>query len=269
MDPDILLHLIRALKEEYAIKRGYLLRCYPHIMGDDKVLARDTMESEGLMHVPAMGAYRTLVLDLSPPIEELRKNLLQKWRYNLKKAEKNGLEVVEGTNAELYQIFLKLMPEMLERKRLNIGIDFQKFGLVQEALPEHLKMRIMVCVANREPVCAIVCSAIGASGVYLLGASGNKGIGLNGSYLLHWRMLQWLKENGFRSYDLGGIDPLRNPGGYQFKMGIAGRDGKDEELLGEFQGTFTAQARIAAGILKTVRYLRHKSWVFAKPDSGE
>jgi hypothetical protein len=34
----------------------------------------------------------------------------------------------------------------------------------------------------------------------------------------------WLKEHGARGYDLGGIDPEANPGGYHFKSGFGGVD---------------------------------------------
>jgi hypothetical protein len=37
-------------------------------------------------------------------------------------------------------------------------------------------------------------------------------------------MILWLKENGFRWYDLGGIDPEGNPGVYSFKRGFSGID---------------------------------------------
>jgi lipid II:glycine glycyltransferase (peptidoglycan interpeptide bridge formation enzyme) len=37
-------------------------------------------------------------------------------------------------------------------------------------------------------------------------------------------MIKWLKEHGFKYYDLGGIDPDINPGVYHFKKGLSGDD---------------------------------------------
>jgi len=48
-------------------------------------------------------------------------------------------------------------------------------------------------------------------------------------------MLQLLKNNGCLSYDLGGIDPKENPGGYHFKAGLAGKNGKDVRHIGEYE----------------------------------
>ena len=45
-----------------------------------------------------------------------------------------------------------------------------------------------------------------------------------GSYLLQWRMMQWLRERGCRWYDLGGVNPTRNPGVYHFKSGFGGAE---------------------------------------------
>ena len=44
------------------------------------------------------------------------------------------------------------------------------------------------------------------------------------SVLLQWTLIEWLKENSFKWYDLGGIDPERNPGVYHFKKGLFGAD---------------------------------------------
>jgi len=70
----------------------------------------------------------------------------------------------------------------------------------------------------------MVATAIGDTGVYLLGATSDEGLNAKGAYLLQWNMIEWLKENGIRWYDLGGIDPDANPGVYHFKKGFSGMD---------------------------------------------
>jgi hypothetical protein len=67
-------------------------------------------------------------------------------------------------------------------------------------------------------------TGVGDTGIYLLGATSNDGMKFKGSYLLQWRMMQWLKECGCAWYDLGGINPDRNPGVYHFKQGFGGVD---------------------------------------------
>jgi lipid II:glycine glycyltransferase (peptidoglycan interpeptide bridge formation enzyme) len=48
-------------------------------------------------------------------------------------------------------------------------------------------------------------------------------------------VLGWLKARGFRWYDLNSVNAETTPGTYQFKTGLAGRLGKEVELLGRFQ----------------------------------
>ncbi len=164
------------------------------------------------------------MVDLTPTIEKLRKNIHHNWRRKLNQAEKKDLQIIEGSDDELYAIILSLQSEMRERKNYTPGVSYQEFREIQKDLPEPLKMKIMICKCEGEPVAAMVFSGIGDTGIFLFGATGDKGMKTNGSYLLHWLAMQRLKGNGSRWYDLGGINPDNNPGVYQFKIGMGGVD---------------------------------------------
>ncbi len=223
-DLESLRQMTRALLEEYVLHRGLLLRVLPNeIEGDDNTM-RSIFEMEGFRW--RSDSYRSFMLDLKPSLEILRKGLRQKWRNSLNRAEKNGLKLIEGTKDKLYEAFSALYNEMLIRKGFSPGVDINEFREIQKDLPDTLKMIVMICEFEREPVSALVGSLIGNRGIYLLGATSDKGLKLKGSYLLQWRMIQWLKEHGARWYDLGGIDPNGSPGVYHFKAGLGGVDVK-------------------------------------------
>ena len=61
-------------------------------------------------------------LDLEPPLNILRNNLDQKWRNQLNRAEKNKLNIIEGSGDDFYNTFLMLQEEMLQRKKYIPGI---------------------------------------------------------------------------------------------------------------------------------------------------
>ena len=103
-------------------------------------------------------------------------------------------------------------------------MDIEEFARIQEDLPEPQRMRVLLCEDNGVPVAGLVASAMGDSGIYLLGATSDNGLNAKGSYLLQWTLIQWLKDKGIRWYDLGGIDPIGNPGVYLFKRGFSGAD---------------------------------------------
>lgn len=215
--------MVARLRTEYAGKRGLLLRVAPNIPREGNGRFESILEEEGYARTSFPG-YRTLVLDLSQPLAAIRHSLDQKWRNQLNRSERNGLSVLEGTGGELYERFAGVYREMIGRKRFHSSVDIDEFAEIQRNLPENQKMRIFICEHRGVPVAAAVGTCIGDTGIYLLGATGNDGNELKGSYLLQWRMIVWMKERGCRSYDLGGIDPEGNPGVYHFKKGISGKD---------------------------------------------
>ena len=100
----------------------------------------------------------------------------------------------------------------------------EEFGRIQELLPKAQRMKTLICEQGGNPVAGMVCSAMGNTGIYLLGATSDAGLQSKGSYLLQWEVVKWLKQSGLQYYDLGGINPEGNPGVYSFKRGFSGRD---------------------------------------------
>lgn len=220
---EVATRLAMALEEEYVGRRALFLRVLPNaFVGSSRAsimqsaFGRFTGE-----HLAATQVHRTIVLDLAPDVDQLRKSLDKKWRNQLAQAERNGLAVVEGTGKDQFETFCQMYHEMLKRKQFETTVDVEEFGRIQEDLPESQRMRILICEDKGRPVAGIVVSAIGQSAIYLLGATSDDGLKAKGAYLLQWTVINWLKENGFKRYDLGGIDPEQNPGVYHFKRGMS------------------------------------------------
>jgi len=226
LDAEAALRLARALQEEYVCKRRLLLQILPNaFVGSPRATLFQSAFS-GFTQEPRTSAniYRTFILDLAPPIEQLRKNLDAKWRNKLTQSEKKGLKVVAGNGIDEYRTFCRMFNQMWKRKAFETTVDVEEFGRLQQDLPEAHRMRILICEQQGVPVAGLVASAMGDSAIYLLGATSDDGLNAKGAYLLQWTLIQWLKESGFRWYDLGGIDPKGNPGVYSFKRGLCGTD---------------------------------------------
>lgn len=242
------------LREEYCNKRGLLLRLTPCIWEEELAgVARDIFREAGYGKSDDAGPYRTLMLDLAREPDEIRKKLDQKWRNQLNRSEKNGLEVLEGTADDLYAIFLKLQKEMQERKQYIPTVDYDEFGEIQKRLPTWMKMHIIICRHEGEPVTATIGSAIGERGIYLLGATGEAGMKLKSAYLSQWKMILWLRERGCRWYDLGGIDPENNPGVYHFKVGISSTD---VNHIGQYEACKSAMSSLVVGLAEKIKRAR-------------
>jgi len=225
LNPDDVHAMAEALRKEYTDRRGLCLEIVPNAFRESRRAEIFQNAFEQFEGKSAIGteAYRTFVLDLSAPLDDLRRALHRRWRGYLNTAERNELLVTEGEDLERYFTFCRLYEQMLKRKRFWTGVRIEEFARIQERLPQHQRMRVFLSEHGGRPVAALVCSSMGDSAIYLLGASVDD-MRIRASYLLHWTVIKWLKNNGTRYYDLGGIDPVNNPGVYQFKRGLSGVD---------------------------------------------
>lgn len=225
-DEGILREMTRALIAEYVERRGLMLRMVPNVCAGDapgEAMAGIWREM-GLRLDPEIYVPRTILLDLAAPVEALRMGLHQRWRNKLKHAESSGYGVREGTGDELFGIFEAMFHEMMRRKRFETNVDVGEHREMQRLLDAPAKMHVLICEKDGRPRNGLVFSTMGEGAIYLLGATSDEGLCGNGAYLLQWLSVLRAKQLGCRWYDLGGIHPEKNPGGYQFKSGMGGRE---------------------------------------------
>ncbi len=218
-NPENLQLAIKKLTEEYVTKRKLVLRIMPNITDKSEIFS-----SLGFEKLPDHKPYRTFVVDIRDDFEEIRKRFRKKWRYSLRQAEKNGILVKSGDSIEMFDTFLILYRSMHNRKKFKEFVDVESFRNMQQLLPTQNKMKIFIAYFENNPVASIVVSAMGNTGIYLLGGSNETGLKYSASYLLQWKAIEWMKEKNIQYYDLGGIDPETNPGVYTFKKGLGGED---------------------------------------------
>jgi lipid II:glycine glycyltransferase (peptidoglycan interpeptide bridge formation enzyme) len=254
LDPEVPGRMVRALEEEYLGKRRLFLRVLANaFVGTPRATvmrgAFGRFTSEPL---DESNQYLTFLVDLSPSLEELRRQLDPKWRNKLAGAERNNLRVVSGSGSTEFRSFSQMYNEMRIRKTFHTTVDIEEFGRIQECLPESQRMRVLICEDNGVPVAGLVASVMGDTAIYLLGATSNDGLKSKGAYLLQWSMIQWLKETGVRWYDLGGIDPEGNPGVYQFKKGFSGME------TCQINPLVASESIVSSGIVKAGLALQRK-----------
>jgi Acetyltransferase (GNAT) domain len=233
-DMEVFRQVIRAIRAEYVVRRGLIARLVPNLYESSNPAFREILETEGYTFQNRVSRRRTIVMNLEPTLDELHRGLHQKWRYHLNKARKQNLKIIEGEEDHLFEAFRKIFGEMVDRKQLVNFTGPDHCRQAQAALLSREKVRVFLCKIEGEVCAGGIGSALGDTGIYLFGATSNRGIKCYASYLTHWRMLEWVKERGCRQYDLNGINPEKNPGGFQFKTQLAGTQGRDETLLGQY-----------------------------------
>ncbi|WP_262965916.1 lipid II:glycine glycyltransferase FemX [Methylobacter psychrophilus] len=267
-ETEVFRQALRALRNEFSHRRGLVLQIYPLAYRDCDAELNIILQEEGYKYQDNSKTDRTLIRDLTPSLDELRVTLDQKWRNCLNRGERNGLELVSGEEESFFEEFEKIYEEMVNRKTLVELNDITHLKRVQKDLPEGHKLKIILARLDGKTCAGAIFSMIGKTGVYLVGATSDIGMKTNGSYLVQWEFMKWLKGNGFLYYDLNGINPQANPGTYKFKRGLAGKNGRDVEFLGKYQvadnrlGKFAINCgeKIIFGyrrLVRTKRYMQH------------
>jgi lipid II:glycine glycyltransferase (peptidoglycan interpeptide bridge formation enzyme) len=244
--------MLKSLVAEFVERRGLLLRIVPPVFAEDlhagEVL--EALQECGFKRDASVASYRTIRVDLRPEPALIRRQFDGKWRNQLNAAERNGLTVTEGASDELYATFLGLYDETMARKRFDTTVDPRRFRRIQQRLTDSEKMRITICLKAGVPQSALVATGVGETGVYLLGGTSDDGLKSKGSYLLQWRTMNRLREQGCRWYDLGGINPETNPGVYHFKQGMGGQECRQ---LGRYELRGSRVSAVAVNAAERVR----------------
>jgi lipid II:glycine glycyltransferase (peptidoglycan interpeptide bridge formation enzyme) len=216
---------LKALRKEFVDVRGHVLRVVGVARADMSAdSANGSFMEAGFEPCAAKGRYRTILVDLMRDLPEIRRGLDQKWRNVLNKAERQGLEVVRGTEAAFFREFSELYSGLVARKNLDVDLGPEFFLGLQDELSEPDRFVVHLAKQGDNVVAGHIGAYHGDTAVYLLGAANEAGLKTNASYLLQWRVIEYAKERGCNWYDLGGIDPEGNPDVYRFKARIGGTD---------------------------------------------
>jgi hypothetical protein len=237
IDLDDFKHAIRAMRNEYAIRRGMVLRISPRLYREADQDALSILADEGFLPVSHGRSSHSLVMDLAPDVDQIRRELDKKWRNCLSKAERAGLKVTSGTGVDMFDGFIEVYNRMLHRKQFVPSADIEKHRRLQQELPGPMKMQVVLASGDEGPCAGAIYSALGDTAVYLFGATDDSGMRTSASYLVQWRVITELKELGVARYDLNGVDPKGNPGPYHFKRGLAGSRAMEVSFAGQFQTT--------------------------------
>ena len=156
--------------------------------------------------------------------EELLANFHQKWRYNIRLAERKGV-TVRICGKEMVPAFSDLMLTTGVRDGF-VTRKPEYFAAMLDNLGEHARL-YMAFDPNDTPIAGTLAIHYGDKVWYLYGASSNEHRNLMPNYLLQWRMIQWAVKTNCRIYDFRGVSgdvSEDNPlyGLFRFKQGFGG-----------------------------------------------
>ena len=176
-------------------------------------------------------------LDLRNKDEEsLLAGFNQLWRRNIKKADKEGVEVIHGSRADLAD-FHKVYLETAKRDKF-IPRPLSYFERMWDEL-NRTETHLKLFLANwqGQTIASTIAIQVGDHYWYSYGASSAFGREARGSNAVQWVMMKDALASGAACYDLRGITPTLDPndshvGLIQFKVGTGGYA---RQLVGEWE----------------------------------
>jgi lipid II:glycine glycyltransferase (peptidoglycan interpeptide bridge formation enzyme) len=202
-------------------------------------------------------------IDLTPSLDDLLAGMKQKTRYNIRLAERKGIEVHEGGMADL-----ELLYEMYQETSIRDGfiIRPKEYYLDVWGTFIHSQMAVpLVASFQGEPVAALMLFHFAGKSYYLFGMSTDKHREKMPNYLLQWEAIKQSKHLGCEIYDLWGApdvfeDSDRMWGVYRFKEGLGG---KVVQTLGAYdypssRFTYTIIQRLLPLGQRVTRWMRNK-----------
>ncbi len=160
--------------------------------------------------------------------DDVLKGMNQLWRRNIKKADKQGVEVTSSSTAEELKAFHDLYVHTAERDHFTPR-PLTYFTTMVEALGAESPDRIRLWFARHEGdlVAATIAIRVGAHAWYSYGASSTEKRDVRGSNAIQWAMIRDAIAAGADVYDLRGITDTLDPddshvGLIQFKVGTGG-----------------------------------------------
>jgi hypothetical protein len=219
--------MLKALQNEYCMRRGLLLRIKPWETAGEQQQLTAIRLSAGFVKQKHLRPYDTFVLDLDRSVDDIHAGLSQSWRRDLKRARKKNFTTRWSRELADFDVFLEIYRDMHARNSFSDLTDIHLLREMIAGLPEALRPVVMLCEDSDAVVSGVVFSIIGNRALALFGASTQSGLSQGASYVVNWAVVKWLKDDGrCRWYDL--VGGLSKPGIRHFKAGLA--KGCGEEL---------------------------------------
>ncbi|MBQ7799509.1 MAG: peptidoglycan bridge formation glycyltransferase FemA/FemB family protein [Oscillospiraceae bacterium] len=166
-------------------------------------------------------------------IDELMAAFHSKTRYNIRVAQKNGVEV-KIVGKEEAKTFYEIMLETGMRDNF-VTRPLSYFETMLDSLGENA--RLYMAYYEGKAIAGTLAAQYGNKVWYLYGASSNAYRNVMPNYLLQLEMIRWAVDAGCDIYDFRGVSGDLSPenplyGLYKFKKGFSG---ELTEFIGEFE----------------------------------
>jgi len=208
-------------------KACIFVRVRPQLISNN--FSKNLFKKHGFVSAPMhFHAELTTQLDITKPEDELLLNMRKATRYEIRKAEKIGIQIKTTDNPGAIKAFYDL--EMLTAKRHGF-VPFSYQFLYDQFKAFSIVNRVLLYTAEFENKLLAQAYIIfyGQEAAYHYGASTEEGRKYPGAYLIQWEAIKEAKNRGLSRYNFWGVAPSdqtahRFYGVSVFKRGFGGFD---------------------------------------------
>lgn len=230
--------LLPELRRFAAKNNVFLVKIEPEIIAEKETQA--SLLKLGLIKArPIQPNWSTIYVDLHDDLETIMKNLPQKGRHAIKRAERDGVTVKRvPANDKNCEIMYRLLKDTAQGAGFGVRSAayyktfwqrYEKAGLGQ----------LFFAYYEGEIVAGAFAMVFGKKSTYKDGASIRKRTAYGASHLLQWHVIKWAKENGSSRHDLCGAPPVsesKNPAHPHYGIGLF-KTSFNKEIT-EYVGTY-------------------------------
>jgi len=264
--------LINELHRIAQQKHAVLLKVEPHVEegapGWQKVLRPLGFQANPIpTHVR-----RSWLLDITVPEQKLLAGMKRSWRYNIKVAERGGIQVKQASTPEELAAFYSVYQQTSQRDDFTI-LPLKHYSDILELFGSDAAL--FLAEHEGETLVGHLLIRYGDWCWDMFGATSESHRNLKPGYLLHWKTFLWAKAQGCAVYDFRGIPEILEPGEemwnvYEYKRGFGGfsrlslatHDYVYRPLL-YWPLTLVSRARVAR------RRRARRQWELARKQRGE
>jgi peptidoglycan pentaglycine glycine transferase (the first glycine) len=230
--PDSCQALFDALRRQNHARQTIMLKVEPDLLDTDiPWWVENGFRPSGQTIQPR----RTLLVDITGTEDEILSRMKSKTRYNIRVAERQGVQVHAGQHGDL-GAFDRLMTVTGERDAFGIH-SAAYYDRAYALFAPTGQARLFVASCEGQPIAGLMAFACGSRAWYMYGASANEHRDKMPNYALQWAAICWARSRGCHTYDLWGVPDeeegtleahfAERKGGlwgvYRFKRGFGGR----------------------------------------------
>ena len=164
---------------------------------------------------------KTVLIELFKTENELFKNLSHGAQYSLSVADKYNLEIIQSESEDFNKIW-ELFKATEKRDKFFLHEKFY-YEILLDFKGDEFSTKLFVIKHENKNLATAVIGYYQDTAYYLHAAADIKHREFQGPRALLWHIIKTAKQDGYKYFDLWGIDANKMPGVTKFKLSFGGR----------------------------------------------